>query len=394
LTILKKILSRSKNIYLKKIIFLLIFTNLILILLPVFLTNNLIWFKDGLLILTNFFNPLCVIFCIIYYLLLKGTIQFNAILISALLYTINIIFSSIIGEDPIKNIFIGIYFLAFTIFIFNVYRAIYFDININILYVLILWQLIPLTLLLNPDLRGVFIDDFENSYHGLSGSRVEYGLWSLITIILLVAYKQRVNQYIYLATLGGTLFGLFLSQSRSSFIALGICMIYKNLQNSKSILRKFIFLSISAALISIVLLSWEIFGRENVFVFLNQTRMEIFLAYINGLTFDNLFLGNGGQVSITLEGGQITQAHNLLLQWLVNWGVLGLISLCIFILVFCHGLRSLNSKYLFIAFFFYSLTQPIQGTANFFGPVTMIYFLLTIGLELDIRFFRTRVGNV
>ncbi|QWD16529.1 O-antigen ligase family protein [Polynucleobacter paneuropaeus] len=382
------------NTSLKKLIFLFILINLILILLPDFLTNNSIWFKDSLIILTNFFNPLFIVFCIIYYLLIKGSIQFNAILISALLYTITVVFSSIIGNNPIKNIFIGIYFFAFTIFIFTIYREIYFDININILYALILWQLIPLILILDPDLRNVFIDDFENSYHGFSGSRVEYGLWSLITIILLVAYKQRINQYIYLTSLGGTLFGLFLSQSRSSFIALGICLIYKNIQNSKHILRKFIFLSISSALIAIVLLSWEIFGRENVFVFLNQTRVEIFLAYLNGMTIDNLLLGNGGQVSITLEGGQITQAHNLLLQWLVNWGVMGLISLCAFIFIFWSSLRSLNSKYLFIAFFFYSFTQPIQGTANFFGPVTMIYFLLTIGLELDSRFVKTRVGNV
>jgi O-antigen ligase len=87
--------------------------------------------------------------------------------------------------------------------------------------------------------------------------------------------------------------------------------------------------------------------------------------------------------SMTLENGVVTEAHNLLIQWLSNWGIFGLLALMLWLFLFWKSLDSIYPRMLFIALLFYSLIQPIQGTANFFGPVTLICFFIMMGMQCD-----------
>ena len=177
--------------------------------------------------------------------------------------------------------------------------------------------------------------------------------------------------------------GLYLSQSRSSFIALAFCLIYAiNKKYRNSILKVFI-LSLVFAILTFILLSWEYFGRQNTLLFLNSPRLEVYTYYFNQISLENIFLGYGGMNSMTNENGVVTQAHNLLIQWLSNWGIFGLLALMLWLFYFWKSLDSIYSRILFIAFFIYSLTQPIQGTANFFGPVTLIIFFIIMGIQCD-----------
>jgi O-antigen ligase len=177
--------------------------------------------------------------------------------------------------------------------------------------------------------------------------------------------------------------GLFLSQSRASFAALFGCLIYAiNIKFSNKFFKLTIF-SIVFVFLTLVMLSWEYFGRQNVFELLNSTRLEIYSSYFNQMSIENILFGFGGQNSIVLESGSITQAHNLLIQWLSNWGIFGLLALMLFLYLFWKSLDSIHPKMLFIALLIYSLTQPIQGTANFFGPVTLICFFIIMGMQFD-----------
>jgi O-antigen ligase len=238
-------------------------------------------------------------------------------------------------------------------------------------------------LLFISDLHPLFIDSFENSFHGFAGGRIEYGLWTTVAILLSITYRTSINKQLLRATQILMFTGLFLSQSRSSFVALAGCLIYIiNAKYRNNFFKLSIFSLIFIALIG-ALLSWEFFGRQNVFELLNSTRLEIYSIYFNQISVENIFFGSGGQNSISLENGVVTQAHNLFLQWLSNWGLFGLFSLILFLYLFLKSLESIYSRMLFLSFIFYSSIQPIQGTANFFGPVTLLIFLIIMGIEYD-----------
>jgi O-antigen ligase len=130
-----------------------------------------------------------------------------------------------------------------------------------------------------------------------------------------------------------------------------------------------------------MLLSWEIYGRQNSLTFINDTRYDIYLYYLQSINVNNFFLGHGKQLSVQLSQGGVTQAHNLILQWFVNWGFLGLTLLMVYLVAVLRSLKSCDSKMLMIAFLIYSMMQPVQGTANFFGPVTFLFFMMIIGLD-------------
>jgi hypothetical protein len=258
-----------------------------------------------------------------------------------------------------------------------------FPINAWVTKLLILWASLPVILLSIPDFQSLFIDVFENSFHGFAGGRIEYGLWTTIAILLSISYRASLNKHLLRVSLFLMIAGLFLSQSRASFAALFGCLIYAiNIKFSNKFFKLTIF-SIVFVFLTLVMLSWEYFGRQNVFELLNSTRLEIYSSYFNQMSIENILFGFGGQNSIVLESGSITQAHNLLIQWLSNWGIFGLLALMLFLYLFWKSLDSIHPKMLFIALLIYSLTQPIQGTANFFGPVTLICFFIIMGMQFD-----------
>jgi hypothetical protein len=293
--------------------------------------------------------------------------------------------SSINGSEPIKGFFIAIFFTLCNICFQCTYKYDYikFPINTWVTKLLILWASLPVVLLSISDFQSLLIDSFENSFHGFAGGRIEYGLWTTIAILLSISYRASLNKHLLRVSLFLMIAGLFLSQSRTSFAALFGCLIYAiNIKFSNKFFKLTIF-SIVFVFLTLVMLSWEYFGRQNVFELLNSTRLEIYSSYFNQMSIENILFGFGGQNSIVLESGSITQAHNLLIQWLSNWGIFGLLALMLFLYLFWKSLDSIHPKMLFTALLIYSLTQPIQGTANFFGPVTLICFFIIMGMQFD-----------
>lgn len=365
--------------------YLLIAINLTAFLWPVQMIEDDVTYYEYLLLITNYLNPLLLILYLCIFLAFKKSIYINNILYSSILYTILLIISSINGSDPIKNIFIAIFFTLCNICMQCIYKYDYvkFPINAWVTKLLILWASLPVILLSIPDFQSLFIDGFENSFHGFAGGRIEYGLWTTIAILLSITYRTSFNKCLLYVSLILMFTGLFFSQSRASFAALFGCIIYAiNIKSRNKFFKLTNFFIVFVFLI-LTMLSWEYFGRQNVFELLNSTRLEIYNSYFNQISIENILFGFGGQNSIVLESGSITQAHNLLIQWLSNWGILGLLALMLFLYLFWKSLDSMHPKMLFIALLIYSLTQPIQGTANFFGPVTLICFFIIMGMQFD-----------
>lgn len=365
--------------------YLLIAINLTAFLWPVQMVRNNWDYHQYLLIITNYFNPLILFFYFCKFLINKNLIRLDNIFYSSILYSLLLIISSLMGDEPIKNILIAIFFSLSSISIFNIYIYNYVEcpINIHIIKLLIFWSTLPVVLLLFSDYHSLFIDDFENSFHGFAVGRIEYGLWTTIAILLSIAYRSILNKHLLRISLFLMFFGLFLSQSRASFAALTVCLIYSINKKHVNIILKLIFISIIFIVLTLVMLSWEYFGRQNVLELLNSSRLEIYTYYLNQIGLENIFFGYGGMNSMALENGAVTQAHNLLIQWLSNWGIFGLLALMLWLYLFWKSLDSIYPRMLFIALLFYSLTQPVQGTANFFGPVTLICFFIMMGMQCD-----------
>lgn len=365
--------------------YLLIAINLTAFLWPVQMIEDDVTYHDYLLLITNYLNPLVLILYLYIFLVFKKSIIINNIIYISMLYSILLIISSINGSEPIKSIFIAIYFTLCNICIQCIYKHDYikFPINAWVTKLLIFWASLPVILLSISDFQSLFIDSFENSFHGFAGGRIEYGLWTTIAILLSITYRASFNKYLLHATLILMSTGLFLSQSRASFVALFVCLIYAINIKFRNKFYKLTIFSIMFVFLTLTMISWEYFGRQNVFELLNSTRLEIYSNYFNQMTVENIFFGFGGQNSIVLANGSTTQAHNLLIQWLSNWGIFGLLALILFLYLFWKRLDSMYPRMLFIAFLFYSFTQPIQGTANFFGPVTLICFFIMMGMQYD-----------
>lgn len=365
--------------------YLLVAINLIAFLWPIQMIGNDAAYHEYLLLITNYLNPLVLILYLCIFILFKNIIYLNSTLYASILYSILLIISSINGIEPIKSIFIAIFFTCCNICILSIYKFNYikFPINPWVAKLLIFWASLPVMLLSIADFQPLFIDSFENSFHGFAGGRIEYGLWTTIAVLLSITYRASLNKYLLSASLILMFAGLFLSQSRASFVALAGCLIYSiNVKYRNTFLKLTIF-SLIFLFLTLAMLSWEYFGRQNVLELFNSTRLEIYTNYFNQISIENIFFGFGGQNSIVLENGSVTQAHNLFIQWLSNWGICGLLALMLFLYLFWKNLDSMYPKMLFIAFLFYSLTQPIQGTANFFGPVTLICFFIIMGMQYD-----------
>lgn len=357
----------------------------------------LMLFPSGLTILFNFsphtFYADYVIyilpFILLYNIFINAKFKYSnaQIIFVAMGYSSILIMASIFSSELFKGSFIAIYFLLATVNLFYLYKSdiektIYFN---KIIFVLIeLWLILPIIFLfIFDDSENYFLNAEESALGGFSGSRIEYGLWSIAAIILLHnLYRIKfINKKVYLITLTLNLAGIYLAQSRGAFIALFLSYILTKFRRDRITIKFFLKVTFIMLLIISIMLSWELYGRQNNLQFINETRYEIYSAYFRLVDLESIVLGQGKHVSIILGDGGLTQAHNLILQWLVNWGILGLISLMLYLWTVLRSLNSQHSRMLFFAFLSYSMMQPVQGTANFFGPVTFLFFMVIIGLE-------------
>lgn len=275
----------------------------------------------------------------------------------------------------------------------------------------VLWLMIPLLLLIfrGGDGWQEYFGTSDYSYHGFADSRVVFGLIASLTLVAAVglAHDRFVPNYLLVPMLIGI---VYLSQSRAAVLATVIGAAYvvtqkKGYKNSSFLIRLAAYCLIGFIAIS----TWKLFGRQAPLELMDTNRREILHSYWELIRPDSatreagvahrkipqsywegmhplaFLVGAGGMVSVQLSSGAVTQAHNLIIQSFVNWGVIGLIGQGIYLLFFYRRLTATRAKGCFLVLLVYSMFQPIQGTANFFSPITLMIMMFIAFLDSQNR---------
>jgi hypothetical protein len=244
---------------------------------------------------------------------------------------------------------------------------------------LMIWVISPVVLIANPDWWNMFISFPEKSFHGFADSRIMYGFWgSAAAIVVLTKTHEYDRWHKFITSL--VFLGIYLSQSRAAVVAIAAAYIYFVFRSDELFRKKMILYSGIVTLVAVVFLSWKLFGRQEPFEMVNSTRQEIAEKYLDNIHKSGSSFGAGRQVNVKIGGVEV-QAHNFLIQWIANWGYVGLLSFLIYIYALWGIFESNVSRMMLVVLFVFSLTQPIQGTANFFGPVTLSFLLFTAMIE-------------
>jgi hypothetical protein len=240
------------------------------------------------------------------------------------------------------------------------------------------WLLAPLlTMAVDPSLyiMFVFVTFVDISYHGLSDSRVGFGLW-VAAFILLLGQPRTKRDMLLMAVAVVT---LLLSQSRAAIVGLVLAYGYGLVrERGLRALGPLIAVGFAAAL---PIALWAAFGREDALT-VSEDRAIIFDRFTSFIE-RHWLLGHGSMLVMELpEFDKIdVPAHNLMLQWAANYGVLTLGVLAAWLAGVFTLLRSTRARMLLIYLLVYGMYQPVQGTGNFFNPITLLYFLIVFAVD-------------
>jgi hypothetical protein len=258
----------------------------------------------------------------------------------------------------------------------------------------IVWMMAPVGLMLvDPSTFDMFftLTTIDVSYHGLANSRVGYGLWISVFILLMGKPRSGIQWFLLVVAV----LTLLLSQSRAAIFGLLLSYAYGFLRDRdvrKPALPKLILLAIVCLA---PLFLWAMFGRDDALTFLSEDRGIILSRFFDFIE-RNWLLGFGGMYLVDIpEIGKIdVPAHNYLIQTVANYGVLALGAFLVYFVCIFRFVKSSRARMLLIFLFVYSMNQPVQGTGNFFNPITLVFFLLTLAVEnLHRRRARSALGG-
>ena len=380
--------------------------NLVLVLFPIIAPEwdatgaNALFFNEVSLygkILSSVLTPLLVAGTIGFALLdsrkrpIAGVLLFPSLVV-CLLMTLSATFADTVR---IETLFMGLFFVLFNIYlallkenprgaadVLRIFKA-YFTI----------WLLAPIAaMLVDPSLVGTFfvVTPIDVSYHGLADSRVGFGLWVSVFIILLRRPNSRFEWFLMLVSV----VTLLLSQSRAAIFGLLLSYSYAMLRARDG--RQAVVLRLIAllALCLAPLLLWSIFGRDDALTLLSEDRGVILSRFFDFIE-THWLLGNGGMYLVDIpEIDKIdVPAHNFLVQTVANYGVLTLAAFLAYFVCIFRIVRSTRARMLLIFLLVYSMSQPVQGTGNFFNPITLLFFLVAFAVDnIENKAPRSAVG--
>jgi O-Antigen ligase len=243
------------------------------------------------------------------------------------------------------------------------------------------WLLAPIVAMaIEPALWDMFftVTVIDFSYHGLTNSRVGYGLWIGVFILLLGKPASVFQKFLLVASVAT----LLLSQSRGALFGLLFSYLYgfvKGRDKGKSVLPRLVLL---AAVCLMPLFVWSVLGREDALTFLSLERATLLAKFLEFVE-RNWLLGFGGMYLVDIPEIDFydVPAHNFLLQALANYGILTLAAFIVYFICIFGYVQSTRARMLLIFLFIYSMNQPVQGTGNFFNPITLLYFLIAFAVD-------------
>jgi hypothetical protein len=308
----------------------------------------------------------------------------RALLFSSLAVCVLMALSATFADTVrIETLFMGLFFV-----LFNLYLALMkanprgADDVVRIFKAFFaIWLLAPIVaMLVDPSLVGTFfvVTQIDVSYHGFADSRVGFGLWISVFIILLRRPNSKFEWFLMLVSV----VTLLLSQSRAAIF--GLLLSYSYAMFRARNVRQAVVLRLIAllALCLAPLLLWSILGRDDALTLLSEDR-GVILSRFSDFIETHWLLGNGGMYLVDIpEIDRIdVPAHNFLLQTVANYGVLTLAAFLAYFVCIFRFVRSTRARMLLIFLFVYSMNQPVQGTGNFFNPITLLFFLVAFAVD-------------
>ena len=368
--------------------------NLVLVLFPVLspdgdpTSGNALFFDEITLygkILSSVLTPLLVTITLAFTLFdqrmkpIPGRVLFPSLAV-CLLTCVSAAFSDTVR---IETLFMGLFFLLFNLYlasmkfdprgsdeVLRIFKA-YFSV----------WLLAPLAVMLvDPSLVGMFVNvsPIDISYHGFADSRVGFGLWVPVFMILLGRPKSKLEWFLMIVSV----LTLLLSQSRAAILGLLLGGIYAMLraQDGHRALWGRLVAIFAVCLIPLAL--WSTFGRDDALTVLSEDR-DVILSHFLGYIEQHWLFGHGSMYLVDLPEIDKFEvpAHNFMLQTLANYGVLTLIAFLVYFGCIFSFVRSTRARMLLIFLFVYSMNQPVQGTGNFFNPITLLFALVAFAVD-------------
>lgn len=366
--------------------------NLLFVLFPVLAPDgdpngSNVMFSDQLVIfgrvLSSGLTPAIVAGTVAFALLRAGSGLPVSLVLLPLIYAVLLSISAMLADKvPVETPMMAVFFVLFNLYIGLMRRQVSRQDSAMLLNLFkayfVVWLLSPLlAMAVDPTLyiMFVFVTFVDISYHGLADSRVGFGLWAAAFILLLGRPRTKGDTFL-LAISCGT---LLLSQSRAAIVGLVLAYGYGLLRERG--LRALVPLLAMAAASVLPIALWAAFGREDALI-VSEDRSIIFDRFTEFIG-RHWLLGHGSMKVIELpEFGKIdVPAHNLVLQWIANYGVAAFLVLAAWLACVFALLRSTRARMLLIYLLVYGMYQPVQGTGNFFNPITLLYFLVVFAVD-------------
>jgi hypothetical protein len=288
----------------------------------------------------------------------------------------------------VETLFMGLFFLLFTVYLLLMqdHGRPGADTVLRLARTfLAVWMLAPLVaMLLDPSLFDMFftLTVIDVSYHGFANSRVGYGLWISVLILLLGRPRNRLDWFLMIVAV----VTLLLSQSRAAIfgLLLGVTYLLVRERRRGSLAIGPVVLLLSACAAALAL--WSTFGRDDALTFVSEDRGFILSTYLEFIERNWLF-GYGSMYlpDISAIDKLDVPAHNFVLQTIANYGVLTLVAFLAYFVCVFRVVRSSQARMLLIFLFVYSMNQPVQGTGNFFNPITLLFFLIAFAVDIHER---------
>lgn len=209
-----------------------------------------------------------------------------------------------------------------------------------------------------------------DTFRGLTLDRIQYSF--IVGILFLIVYFNRtIIKYNKLLLLLCVI-ALFLSMARAIILALFISFIYSQINNKKIIFRFLLLCIFFILIVSLISLRMEIFKDGGNRIELLITSISMILD--NGII--NFLFGAGNFYTVILG---IHQPHNLILQSIMDFGIIVFILWLIVIYNFFKKLNR-NAQSLFIYLFSFGMFHV--GFSTFlFVPMTVLGYVLIIILN-------------
>jgi hypothetical protein len=254
---------------------------------------------------------------------------------------------------------------VFFALIFNFQRAEQFKcwLNVKYIYFLSAWQLAPVFLdKLGFEMLPTFY--WTDGFRGIAFDRVEYAFFVGLSILAIIV-TERVHGFWFWGFILGLSYCAYLSQTRFVYLAILIAfMVYWGVGKR---------LGFALILVSLAGIGSLLGSRGEMF---DTGRSSLYLDYAKYLqnNLDLLAFG-ASKFYQSYNDGEIP--HNLILQTILNWGLIGL-SAWIMMISKCIAWMSRGGKSLLSYLLTFGLFHP-GVDAYLITPMVALVFLIAIG---------------